>query len=397
VVCLTLSSKKSCDLEPRRSLLWLFIALTLLFLPGTLGTPGLLAQTQAPGPNFDVLAKRAAEAREANRLDEAVSLYAKALALRPRWAEGWWSLGTLEYDRNNYTAAARAFHQLLPLAPKDGTARVMLGLCEFELGQDAPALKHLQEGRALGIANNQQLHEVMLYHEGILLLRSSTFKMAQNTFSTLCKEGNQSEQVLTGLALAILRITPQQGPPESSAQAGVVRRIGHAACLTAQRKFDQAKQEYSDLTNEYPDYPNLHNAFGMHFVEANDTSAAVEQFKQEIQRDPENVAARLEIAVALYKVDSQAALPYAEEAVTLNPRLPFPHYLLGLIYLDTDNYLKAIPELEIAEKAFPNDARVFFALGSAYSRAGRKQDAERARTTFERLKKESGPDSSASY
>jgi tetratricopeptide (TPR) repeat protein len=96
-------------------------------------------------------------------------------------------------------------------------------------------------------------------------------------------------------------------------------------------------------------------------------------------------------------LDSAAGLPYAEEAVNLNPRMPFAHYLLGLLYLDTDNYLKAIPELEIAEKSFPKDAKVYFALGSAYSRGGRKQDAERARTKFQRLSKESPEESGASY
>ncbi|MGB7848632.1 MAG: tetratricopeptide repeat protein, partial [Candidatus Acidiferrum sp.] len=100
---------------------------------------------------------------------------------------------------------------------------------------------------------------------------------------------------------------------------------------------------------------------------------------------------------AEYKLDSAAGLPYAEEAVKLSPQLPFAHYLLGLLYMDTDNYQKAIPELEIAEKSFRKDAKVYFALGSAYSRAGRKQDAERARAVFQRLSKESAEESKASY
>jgi tetratricopeptide (TPR) repeat protein len=66
----------------------------------------------------------------------------------------------------------------------------------------------------------------------------------------------------------------------------------------------------------------------------------------------------------------------------------FAHYLLGLLLLDTNDYQRALPELEIAEKAFPREPKLYFALGSAYSRAGRKQDAERARSMFERLTKE---------
>jgi tetratricopeptide (TPR) repeat protein len=96
----------------------------------------------------------------------------------------------------------------------------------------------------------------------------------------------------------------------------------------------------------------------------------------------------------MYKVDSAAGIPYAEEAVKLAPQNGFAHYLLGLLLLDTNSYEKALPELEIAQKTFPREAKLYFALGSAYSRAGRKKDAVRARATFERLTRE-GEDSSA--
>jgi len=59
--------------------------------------------------------------------------------------------------------------------------------------------------------------------------------------------------------------------------------------------------------------------------------------------------------------------------------------LLGLLLLDTDDYQRAIPELEIAQKAFSDQPKVYFALASAYSRAGRKEDAARARQKFVEL------------
>ncbi len=92
--------------------------------------------------------------------------------MRPKWAEGWWSLGTIEYDRNNYRVAASAFRQLLPLTPKDGTVYAMLGLSEFELRQEDAALRHLDEAKRLQVSTNPQLRLVMLYHHGILLLRA---------------------------------------------------------------------------------------------------------------------------------------------------------------------------------------------------------------------------------
>ncbi len=346
---------------------------------------------------FQVLAAKATAARDAERLDEAVPLFRKALTLRPSWAEGWWSLGTIEYDRDQYSAAAHEFQKLLSLAPKNGTARAMLGLCQFELGRDEAALKNLQEGRALGVATDLQLQEVVLYHEGILLLRKAQFKVARTTFAMLCKMDTGSGPMMEGMGLTVLRISPNEVPSPGSTDSEVIRRAGNAACLSTMKRFDEARQEYLKLVNDYPDFPNVHYAFGLSLVESNDKPKAVEQFKTEIEKYPKNVAARLEIAAALYKVDSNAALPYAQEAVSINPQQPFAHYLLGLLLLDTDEYAKAIPELEIAAKAFPSEKKVFFALGSAYSRAGRRQEAANARATFERLDKESESGSSTSY
>jgi tetratricopeptide (TPR) repeat protein len=374
------------------------LSVLLLFLGAVLSTAIPTNGQAGPGAeSFDSLAKKAAEARDADRLDEAASLYKKALAMRPKWAEGWWSVGTLEYDRNNYKVAARAFRQFLPLAPKNGTARVLLGLCEFELGEDAAALRHLKEGKELGIATDPQLRLVLLYHEGVLLLRAGQFKSAQTSLLGLCTQDMQGEDGLQYLGLAFLRVAPKDAPPRDSPGGQIVVRVGRAACLTGQKKYDEARQKYSALTVEYPEYPNIHYAYGRFLLDVNDAPGGIEEFKLELKNQPNDVNSRLEIAAAEYKLDSAAGLPYAEEAVKLNPRLPFAHYLLGLLYLDTDSYSNAIPELEIAEKAFPKDARVYFALGSAYSRAGRKQDAERARAKFQSLSQESAEESKASY
>jgi tetratricopeptide (TPR) repeat protein len=347
--------------------------------------------------NFDSIAKQAAEARDADRLDEAVTLYKQSLALRPKWAEGWWSLGTLEYDRNNFAEAARAFRQLLPLAPKDGTAHVMLGLCEFELGQDASALKHIEEGKNLGVETNPQLRKVTVYHEGLLLLRTSRFESAQEVFANLCKEGTQTEEVRQNLGFAVFRLTAKSAPAESTPGSQVVARAGDAACLAAQKRYEEARQKYSALVDEYPEYPGIHYVYGRFLIEVNDVPAAVDQFQQEIRNNPGSVISRLEIAAAKYKLNSAEGVPYAEEATRLNPHLPFAHYLLGLLYLDTDAYVKAIPELEIAQRAFPKEPKIYFALGSAYSRAGRKADAEKARSTFLRLNQAPADNSKPSY
>ena len=343
------------------------------------------SETKPALSSFAAISKRAAEARDADRLDEAVKLYTRALALRPAWEEGWWSLGTIEYDQDHYAKAAVDFAKVIALHPANGTAHAMLGLCQFELGQDEPALKNLLGAEQLGIIKDEQLRNVAVYHLGLLELRARKFGDAKETLDQLAKRRVTTTELITALGLAVLLVRPQDAPPDGTPGAKVIERAGEAEALLAARDFDQAKKRYAELTSEFPDYPNLHFAFGRLLLEMNETDEAVEEFQRELKRDPKNVNAMLEVAAVRYHVDSQDGLSYAEEAVKLSPRLPFAHYLLGLLRLDTGDAAGAVPELEVAQKAFPKESRVYFSLGNAYARIGRKAEAAKARAEFSRL------------
>jgi len=347
------------------------------------------ASTSPPSKDsFSRLSARANAARDAERLDEAVTLYRKALALRPSWAEGWWSLGTIQYDRNVYDEATRAFLKVTALTPKNGTAFAMLGLCEFELGKDELALKHIRKGADIGLQKDPSLWQVVLYHQGILQQRKGNFQAAQETLEDLCLRGGQGDDLANVLGMTLLRMDSKNPPTPGSVDANIVVRVGRAECLAGKKKYDEARPAFDAVVKENPSYPNIHYAYGLFLMELRDVAAGVEQFKQEIENNPNHVLARLRIAACLYKEDSAAGIPPAEEAVKLDPSLPFGHYLLGLLLLDTDKSDRAIPELEIAQKTYGHDPKLYAALGSAYSRVGRKQDAARARATFESLTKQ---------
>jgi tetratricopeptide (TPR) repeat protein len=354
-----------------------------------------LPQAKPSSANFSKLSKQADEARDADRLDEAAALYSKALALQPKWTEGWWSLGTIEYDRDHYAKAALDFEKVIVLDPSNGTAHAMLGLCQFELGKDSAALKNLLAAEHLGVTKDVRLRNVALYHMGILQLRAKKFGDAKETLGHLAVDGVRTKELTTGLGLAALLLTPKEAPPEGTPGARVIEGAGEAEVLLDSNLFDPAKQKYAQLTSEFPDYPNLHFAFGRLLLETHDTDEAIEEFQRELQRDPKNVNSMLEIAAVRRMTDPQGALKYAIEAAQLAPQLPFAHYLLGLLRFDTGDPAAAIPELEIAQKAFPQEAEVYFSLGNAYGRAGRKADAAKARAEFARLKteaaKEPGP------
>jgi tetratricopeptide (TPR) repeat protein len=343
------------------------------------------AQRTPPPASFAQLSTKADAARDANRLDEAVPLYRKALALRPAWREGWWSLATILYDQNSYAPAARAFTKAVALDPKNGTAHLMLALCQYELRQDDRAIANIKAARALGIRDDDQLERVLEYHEGLLLLRKRDYERAIDAFKSLVVQGVNSEDLDFALGLAVLLIDPKTAPPEGSPDRQIVLRAGRAEHLSLLKRYDEAKQAYSDLAREFPDFRNVHYAFGRYFLAVREPESALPQFQEEINRQPSHIRARMQIAAVKYRVDSPGGVPYAAEVVKLDPAYPFGHYMLGLLYFDSGDTQRAIPQLETAVRMVPTEAQFYFALGTAYAKVGRKADAARVRATFRKL------------
>jgi tetratricopeptide (TPR) repeat protein len=343
------------------------------------------AQPAVAPPASDPLSAQAEQARLANRPEEAIELYRRARAGRPGWAEGWAHLGSLLYGRDAYGEAAEAFGKSVSLDGSIGTTWVMLALCEFQLGRADEALAHIRRGRELGTTPDPQFRQVMLYHEGLLLLDKSEFERAQETLALVSAEGVENEELLMALGLSVLRIRPADLPPGESSLRQLVARAGRAEHLAAQKKNDEALREYERLKMDSPGTRNVHYAVGRHYVAVREPAKALTAYQEELERFPDHVPARLGIAAIKAETDPDAALAYAEEAVRLNPRIPLGHYLLGTLLLHTKDTNRAIGELELAQRAVPDDPRVYYALGRAYARARRPGDAERARDTFKRL------------
>ena len=367
----------------RKQIFKLFVV-TLLALSGALARG---QQGPASSRNFDRVAAQAERARGENRTEEAIGLYRKALTLRPRWAEGWFNLGTLLYDKDAFADAAAALGRATALSPKVGTAWVLLGLCEYRLGKPADALAHIQRGRRLGVSADPQFRRVMIYHEGILLLGKGNFDGAQETLGLLSQEGVESDELFTALGLSVLRLRFSELQAGGAALREVARRAGYAQHLAAQKKFAQAQGEYERLAAEFPQAQNVHYAYGRFLLVSNDDEKAVAALRREIENSEKHLLARLLIAdTRLRRREFDAGLPFAEEAVKLSPRLPLGRFLLGSLLLGAGQTARAVAELETAAQLMPDEPKIFYALSNAYGRAGRKREAERALATFARLK-----------
>ena len=336
---------------------------------------------------FPALEKKATAAREAGRFADAIALYRKGVAVRPRWDEGWWYLATLLYESDQYNEAAQAFRRVVALRSGSGAPLAMLGLCEFELGRYDKALLHIRQGSSENFPDNPELKHVVRFHEGLLWLYKGEFEAAQEILDSLSGEGFVNEDLILGLGLSVLRIArmPGQISPRESAH-DLIRRAGWAELLSAQKNFTEAEREYHGLSVDFPDTPNVHLAYGRYFLRRKLEKEAVEQFEEEIRKFPADFMARLYLAyLKLENKQPAEGIKLAQEAVQRNPRFPMGHYILGRLLLDNGETDQSIGELQEACALLPDEPKFYFALSRAYTRAKRKEEAERARQTFLRL------------
>src|ERR1041384_2607678 len=82
------------------------------------------------------------------------------------------------------------------------------------------------------------------------------------------------------------------------------------------------------------------------------------------------------------------ALPLAEKAVQLAPKLYAARNVLGRVLLELGQVDRAIKELEEGARLAPMSPEMHFALARAYTRAGRKEEAARARENFKKLQEQ---------
>src|SRR5579862_742988 len=166
--------------------LFLIASFVIFFGSRAFASSGTLAQ-ESVATDFERLANSAASARESGNSEQAIRDYRRAVEIRPDWEEGWWYLGTLQYDADQFADAIPTFKKVVELDSALGPAWNFLGLCEFETHDYEPSLQHLQKARDLGTGDDPEVARVSAYHLALLLNRrgdfSKAFSLLTSTFA----------------------------------------------------------------------------------------------------------------------------------------------------------------------------------------------------------------------
>ena len=145
-----------------------------------------------------------------------------------------------------------------------------------------------------------------------------------------------------GLATLRMPLLPTEAPPD---RREMVLMAGRASYMMATRNTAAAEKAFQALVARYPETPNVHYAYGV-FLLQEQPDKAIEEFKRELELQPEHPWSLMQIAYEyLKRGDAQAALPWAKQAVAAAPNAFPARKALGQALLDTGDVDGAIREL----------------------------------------------------
>src|SRR5437016_8293626 len=336
------------------------------------------SQRNANRESFEKLTARAQAALDADRIPQAIRLYARATKLRANWSEGWWHLGTLLFDARRFGEARDAFAHFVSTERKQpGPGFAMLGLSEFQLAHYAKALAALETSLKLGTGADPAFIRDVLFHDGILNtqlgkpeIALQRLTLAANQIASAHPEAPKDAvfanlELLDAFGIAALGIAKLPSGL-TAAQIPLVRQAGRAQALIALQDRVVAETELQRLLALYPSEPGVHYMYGVYLLKEH-PPLAINEFRREIEVSPSHDAARIQLALEFLRTgEYEQGLKYAREAVGLAPGNFVAHVACGRLWLELGKTDRALEELRTAVKLGPGSRDAHCALSQAF-------------------------------
>jgi tetratricopeptide (TPR) repeat protein len=346
----------------------------------------------ARAPTFEDLSQQAEAARDAKRLDEALTLYKRALELKPGWEDGWWNAGSIAYDLNNYTECVSDFHRMAELKPASAPGWTMEGICEYQLRDYKAALRSLTRAEKVRFEENPELSRAGGLHLAIVLTKFGYFEKALLLLTDVTAIEQKTPEIIAAAGIAGLR--KRWVPPEvPKSDQDKVFKLGDAMASALSRDYDGAVEKFELALRDYPQEPEIHYRFGA-YLTTHDPDRGIQELKKTLDLDPGHVPSTFGLArIYLKRGEPEAALPYARKAVKLRPEDSTAHLALGQALLATGDPTGAARELKSSAKLDPKSPTPHWILAEAYAKLGHRADAAREREEAKRLRESppSGP------
>lgn len=158
--------------------------------------------------------------------------------------------------------------------------------------------------------------------------------------------------------------------------ASMVAYLRRGEAYRAQRRYDEAVRDWREATRLAPEAPQPLVALGDLFDSRGDFVQSAEWYGQAVERlKDEDPSLLYRLALARYRAGAPgAAIDPLERAVARDDRSAEAHYLLGLLYRDTNDPGRAVQSIEVALAIDPDLTAAREELADLYRAEGRAVD-----------------------
>jgi tetratricopeptide (TPR) repeat protein len=172
----------------------------------------------------------------------------------------------------------------------------------------------------------------------------------------------------------------------------------NAEALEMQGKWDEAQTQYEDMLAKNPDEPGIHYLLGRLLLSKpqGDDAAILKakgEFEKELQIDPRNGGAEFILGeMAKQAGQCEEAVPHFTRATKLDPTFGDAYLSLGLCLVALKQWEASLPPLQAATRLEEGNPAAHYNLALAYSRLGRRDEAEKEFAIHRKMTDKPGPD-----
>ncbi len=355
------------------------VAISLLLLAVLTGSQATSAQSS----EVQRLYGKARADQAAGNDQAAVADYEKLLRLDPSVAPAYNNLGRLLYNLGRFPEAIATLEKGLALQPDMAPAEVMLGAGYLETGDPAKALPPLQKGvqalpddRFARLTLTRTLTALGRRDDAVAELRTLLNRdpRDQQAWYLLGKLELEQSQA----AFAQVQAIDPNSPLSHQISGEIMESMGNTPGAVA---------EYKAAIAAAPDNPAATEHLADLYWTTGDFSHARESYVALLARQPGNCKAHWRLANSLDELGEapEAAMSEIQTALKDCPALPQAHAERARLFLRMKRPAEALPDLQFAEAAAPDEPSVQRMLAETYRALGDRAKADGANLRFQQL------------
>jgi tetratricopeptide (TPR) repeat protein len=316
------------------------------------------------------------------QFDRARAVYEQVVKLDPRSAQAHSNLGLALYMMGSYPHAIQEFQKSLELDPRLDQTEELLALSYFDTGQLQRAIPLFEKAY-----QTRKDDPVVAAHLGMAYLREKQDDKALVVLSrwveiqpdnpdALYFKGKAAEYVASNTFARLTKIAPAS-----------YRTFQLEAELLRQRGLVPAAiNEYKKAIAQKPDAAGLHYALGTLYRRVGRLDDALAEFNQELRITDDPLSYYLIGDVYLQQNNIVRARQSLLKALTIQPGLTEARLDLAKTYQAEGKTAQAVKALQVVIASDPEQQEAHFLLFGLYREQGQIRQARKELETFQRLR-----------